>query len=149
MRRSIVALGASLTLACASGGGPEPVAPVEPEEAIRGFLDAARANRLTAMSELWGSSRGRAADRMDDTELRKRLTVIQVYLAHESYEIIPDTDPLRRGTGDRLTFRVRLTRFGCTPVVPFTLERWRAGWLIANIDLTAIGNPTASCRQPG
>ena len=144
-----MALGASLTLACASGGGPEAVIPESPETAVRGFLDAARENRLSGMSDLWGSSRGRAADRMDETELRKRLMVIQVYLAHESFEIIADTDPIRRGAGDRRTVRVRLSRSGCTPVVPFTVERWRTGWLIADIDLAAIGNPTSRCRQPG
>lgn len=148
MRRSIVALGAALTLACASGG-PEAVSPETPETSVRAFLDAVRQNSLSGMSDLWGSSRGRAADRMDETELRKRLTVIQVYLTHESYEIIPDTDPVRRGVGDRRIVRVRLQRFNCRPVVPFTLERWRTGWLVADIDLAAIGNPTSRCIPPG
>jgi hypothetical protein len=117
-----------------------------PETSVQVFLDAVRENRLSAMSDLWGSSSGLAADRMDEEELRKRLMVIQVYLMHDSHEIIPELDEVLRGTGNRRSVRVRLTRMGCTAVVPFTLERWRDGWLVADIDLTAIGNPRAACE---
>jgi hypothetical protein len=81
---------------------------------------------------------------MDGQELRQRLTVIQVYLDHESYEIVPPglTAP---GTDKAREFSVRITRKGCRPTIPFTLVQYREGWLVSEIDLAAAGNPARSC----
>ena len=43
--------------------------------------------------------------------------------------------------------RVRLTRKGCQPVVPFTTVQWKKGWLVKNIDLSAAGNPARACGE--
>ena len=83
---------------------------------------------------------------MDVGVLLKRLGVIIVYLQHERYEITPSTDALLRGTGNERRVRAQLFRSGCTPVVPFTLTRWRDRWLVSNIDLLPIGNPARSCE---
>lgn len=150
MRRSIALLVLGTTLGCASGGGgSEAVAPVSPEETVEQFLDAIRGPSMETMSELWGTSSGPAVDDMEESELLKRLSVIVVYLQHERYEITPATDALLRGTGNERRVRVQLFRSGCTPVVPFTLTRWRDKWLVSNIDLTPIGNPAVSCEPAG
>jgi len=150
VRRSIALLVLVTTLGCASGGGgSEAVAPVSPEETVEQFLDAVRGPSMETMSELWGTSSGPAVDDMEESELLKRLSVIVVYLQHERYEITPATDALLRGTGNERRVRVQLFRSGCTPVVPFTLTRWRDKWLVSNIDLTPIGNPAVSCEPAG
>ena len=147
MRRSIALLAFVTTLGCASGGGgSEPVAPASPEETVEQFLDAVSATSLETLAELWGTSRGPAADRMEEGELLKRLGVIVVYLQHERYELTPSTDALLRGTGNERRVRAQLFRSGCTPVVPFTLTRWRDRWLVSDIDLLPIGNPARSCE---
>ncbi len=125
------------------------VAPSNPELTVREFLSAVRDNSLVAMADLWGTSGGPASAKMDPEELRKRLTIIQIYLDHESYEIIPDAGTPLPGSGAERELRVQLTRQGCTPVVPFTLVRWGEGWLVANIDLTAVGNPARACQPEG
>jgi len=140
-----VFLALAITLGCSSRSRPGAVVPADPESAVARFLDAVGANSLGDMAELWGTSGGPAADRMDREELRKRLGIIQVYLVHERYEIVPDTDPLRRGTGNERQVQVRIFRQGCTPLVPFTLVRWRDGWLVSNIDLTVMPNPARAC----
>ena len=146
MRRSIALLALATTLGCASGGGPDPVAPADPESAVAQFLDAVRDNSMESLSRMWGTSRGPAADNMDEDELMKRLGIIMIYLQHESYEIIHGTDALIRGTGDERRIRAQLLRAGCQPVVPFTLTRWGGGWLVSNVDLTVIGNPARACE---
>ena len=85
---------------------------------------------------------------MDHATLEQRLTVIKTYLAHEEFEILPPDANSLLPEGQRQV-RVRITRMGCTPVVPFTLGRWKSGWLISNIDLGAAGNPARPCPVGG
>jgi hypothetical protein len=124
-------------------------APSDPEAAVRSFLTAVHENSLVAMGRLWGSAEhGPAAGFMDREELEQRLTVIQRYLVHERFEVLPPDANSLQPDGQR-EVRVRLTRMGCTPVVPFKLSRWRSGWLITSIDLGAAGNPARPCREGG
>jgi len=53
------------------------------------------------------------------------------------------------GNSAQRIVKVRLTRKGCQPVVPFTLVRWKNGWLVKNIDLPSAGNPARSCGPEG
>lgn len=144
-RKAVLAL-LPLLAACGGRGATTVPVPAEPEAAIRVFMEAVRGNDLETMSNLWGGSRGPAVNRMDRQELRQRLTVIQVYLDHESYEILP---PGLGGVtiGKTREFSVRISRKGCRPSVPFTLVQYREGWLISEIDLAAAGNPARSCQR--
>lgn len=142
---SIATLGATLiTVACGGRGGSVP-APSDPEITVREFMNAVRANRLRTMGALWGTARGPAAGSMPAAELEQRLTVMRIYLEHERYELVPDSDAV--GSGGRRVLRLRLFRKGCTSVVPFTLVRYRDGWLISEIDLAAAGNPARICAE--
>ncbi len=130
---------------CGSGAGLMP--PASPEAAVRSFLNAVKANNLAAMSEVWGSSRGPARTYMKQGELDQRLAIIRAYLEHEQFEILPSQSGVPVAEGRR-GVQVRLTRNGCTPVVPFTVAPYRGGWLVADIDLAAAGNPKRSCLPP-
>jgi hypothetical protein len=134
-----------LLLAAACGGRSTEPAPASPEAAVRGFLNAVRAGSLQSMSSLWGSGRGPARTYMPADELEQRLVVIRTYLAHEQFELVEPSAELLP-TADRRVVQVRLTRNGCTPVVPFTVVRYGSGWLVSEIDLAAAGNPQRSCR---
>ncbi len=109
-------------------------------------MAAVQANSLVAMSELWGGRRGPAAGYMDAEELEQRLTVIQTYLEHERYEILRVNEPRLDDRQNQRTIEIRLSRKGCTPVVPITVIRYRDGWLVNQIDLEAAGNPVRRCR---
>lgn len=142
----VAVLGASL-ISCASGGSAAVPPPADPAATVVSFLDAVKAGDLARMAQLWGGSRGLAADRIDATQLEQRLTVISIYLEHEEYAIVAGTgDPtVLLQPGERLV-RVRLTRKGCEPVVPFTLTPYQGGWLIRNIRLEDAGNPARVCQ---
>ena len=137
-----------LLVVSACGGSPPGLAPASPEAAVRTFMNAVKAGSLSGMGEMWGSSNGPAAGRMPAQELEQRLVVIRTYLAHETFEMLPPSGG-SIPTADRRVVEVRLTRKGCTPVVPFTLVRYGQGWLVSEIDLAAAGNPERSCRSPG
>lgn len=136
---------AAALLLFACGGPRGVVAPVSPEAAVRGFLNAVKANSLTAMGELWGSARGPARSYMKRDELDQRLTIIRTYLEHETFEILESQAAMPAGPDGRRSLQVRLTRRGCTPVVPFAVVPYGGGWLVSDIDLSAAGNPQRSC----
>ena len=133
----------TIVVACSGNPSRPFVAPESPELTIRNFMTAVQSNNLPAMSELWGTKDGPATRTMNAEEARKRLSVMQVYLRHDSYEVTPS---IERITDNRSqVFDVRITRDRCTPVVPFTVVRAGSGWLIQGIDLTQAGNPSRPC----
>ena len=134
-------------VSCSSRGGVNVPPPSDPEAAVRAFLHAVDANSIAGMGQLWGTSEGPAAGRMDQATLEQRLTVIRIYLEHEEFAIVPG-DPVagvNLEAGERAVF-ARITRKGCHPTVPFTLVPYRGGWLIRSIDLAAAGNPSRRCQ---
>ena len=52
-------------------------------------MNAVQANDLRAMGQLWGTKSGPMVGRMDADQLDMRLTVMQRYLVHEKYQIVP------------------------------------------------------------
>jgi hypothetical protein len=145
--RSIALLAVGLTVyGCSSGGSLPP--PSDPESSVRTFMNAVNANSMAAMRDLFGGRRGPARGYIEPNELEQRLTVMRIYLEHEEYEVLPPGSEPGPEEDQRIV-RVRLTRMGCTPVVPFTLTRWGQGWLVSNIDLAAAGNPARPCPAGG
>ena len=145
---SIALLALGLGVGCGTGRSST-LAPSEPTEAVQQFLAAVKDSNLTAMGNLWGNEHGPASSYMDAQELRKRLTVIQIYLQHESFEFDPAGVLTISGTEDTRAVPVRLLRAGCIATVPFQLVPWSGRWLITDIDLTAVGNPARACApQP-
>lgn len=150
MRRSIPTLALALIIGACGGKDTTTVpTPVDPESAIQGFMGAVQAQDLRRMANLWGTSKGPASKTMEGEELRRRLSVMQVYLAHDSFEILPPI--VGTSDGGKRDFVVRIVRKGCTPSVPFTMVRYGEGWLVNSVDLAAAGNPARECprvRQP-
>ena len=108
-------------------------------------MSAVQANDLASMSQLWGTKDGLAAWKMERAELNQRLTVMQIMLKHERYEITADV--LTAGLDDETrAYHLRLMRLGCQVDVPFELVRVGEGWLVSVIDLTQAGNPARACR---
>src|SRR6185503_7494447 len=135
-----------------SGKRPVTAAPSgNPETAVRAFLAAVEANDLVKMEQLWGTERGPAATYMDAKDAEQRLTVIRTFLAHEKFEFDQPNSVDPTNVTQRIV-RVRLTRKGCQPVVPFTTVQWKEGWLVKDISLADAGNPARSCaaeQKPG
>jgi hypothetical protein len=141
----IIALAAVGSAAACGGGRSGSPAPADPTETVRLFLDAVNDSNLTGMASLWGGSRGPALEYMEEAELRKRLTVMWVYLEHERYELTQETGLTVSGGGGRQGVMARLYRNGCISTVPFTLVPWSGRWLVNDIDLSAVGNPARAC----
>ncbi len=132
-------------MACGSKASPSMVLPVDPEVTLSRFMTAVQANDLVSMSQLWGTKDGPAARRMERAELNQRLTVMQIMLKHEQYEIMADESEAGLD-GEIRAYHLRLTRLGCQVDVPFQLVRVGEGWLVSVIDLTQAGNPARACQ---
>jgi len=144
--RSIALLAITLTVACGPGGSQGSMAPTDPHAAVGEFLDAVKANDLGALSDRWGTGGGPASRSMDRDELRKRLTVIQIYLRHDSFEFVAGNElGIASADGSRLV-QVQMVRSGCVAVVPFRVVPWQGRWLVTDIDLAPIGNPARVCQ---
>lgn len=137
--------GVLAVMACGSKASPSIMLPLDPEVTLSRFMSAVQANDLVSMSQLWGTKDGPAARKMERAELTQRLTVMQIMLQHEQYEITADVSAA--GLDDRTrAYQLRLRRLGCQVDVPFQLVRVGEGWLVSVIDLTQAGNPARTCR---
>lgn len=133
---------ACTALSMAACGPPAP-SPSDPSEVINRFMDAVAVENYTIMGQLWGSNDGPAVEWMPAEELRKRLTVMQGFLVHSEYEVLPSEPQV--SDGGRLILRVRIVTMNrCEPVVSFTVLPYRNAWILEAVDLNAV-RPTRIC----
>jgi hypothetical protein len=146
MRKTVLAMAAMLA-ACGGQQGSAPTTPVaSSSQALREFMRAAADSNLTRMSELWGSSRGPAAQTRVPENYEKRLAVIQSYLRADSSRIVSD---MPDGSDDnRRRLMVQIYRQGCMKQIPATMLRIKGGWMVLDVELAAAGNPARPCEAP-
>lgn len=146
MRKTVFAIAAILA-ACGGQQGAAPTTPVgSSTQALGEFMRAAADSNLTRMAELWGTSRGPAAQTRSPEDYEKRIIVIQSYLRTDSSRIVSDM-PLT-GDDNRRKLMVQIYRQGCMKHIPATLLRVKGGWIVENVELAAVGNPARPCEDP-
>jgi len=145
--RRLAVLAALGGLGC--GSRPAATAPQSMNQVVEQFLGAVKAKDVQRIGELWGDQRGSAAEHMKPEVLRKRTTVLQIYLANNGFRIVEGPLPII-GHDDRRTFRVELQRERCNVVTPIDVVRTgRGGWLIYDVHLESLPNPAVGCGGPG
>lgn len=152
MRRRLAMCLAVAGLGGAGGCGSHSATVPTPQsmtETVTQFFGAVHSNDLIRMGNLWGTDRGPAAEWMKVDELKKRVAVIQKYLAHDGYRVLEGPLPVA-GRDDERTFRVELQRAACTTVQPIDLIRTkRGGWVVYDVHLETASNPAMGCRPQG
>ncbi len=139
-------IGAIVMVVSCGGQSAAPfIAPASPELTVTSFLSAVRSNDLNMMARLWGTKDGPVLGRMDSEELQRRLFVMQAYLDHQGFEVMPP-DPGALTMPNERSLKIRLLRNGCEVALPVTVVQTDFGWLISNINLDEIGNPNVGCR---
>lgn len=129
-----------------SGGNGVTTAPVlSASQAMREFIKAAADSNLARMGQLWGTSRGPAAQTGVPDNFEKRLVVFQLYLRADSAKIASDV--AMSGKDDEREVKVDIYRQGCKKQVPAVMIRLsNKGWIVNNIDLAPAGNPARPCE---
>ena len=93
--------------------------------ALRGFMDAARAQNIQGISAYWGDKDGTARGRFPKAEEEQREIIMARCLRHDRYDVIGDAPAVGGGR----TFAISLSRPGKAAttnvdVVPATDHRW-------------------------
>lgn len=148
MMRTGALLTVLLLAACGgsqSGPAPKP-GPATPVEAVQRFLQAASDSNLNAMASLWGTEKGSAGRTGQPSDYLKRMQVTQLFLNQVPYKVLR-TMPYENDTR-RQVVDVSLDRGACQRTVPIiVVQTDKDGWIINQIDLTKVGNPTRPCKD--
>lgn len=118
-----------------------PAANLGPPLVVEQFMRALNSEPkdLAAMGRLFGTKEGPIAGRDPRTQVEQRMFAIAAVLRHDDYEILRETQvPGRTGEATQLLVRVKTGERNNN--VPFTLVRYKEGWLIEQIGIDAITN---------
>ncbi|MEJ2503971.1 MAG: hypothetical protein P8177_11780 [Gemmatimonadota bacterium] len=143
MRRATLWLAVGLVLALAScGGGRNTDAPAGqspgPALVVERYLQAANANDLDTMMELFGTA-DRTIDELDGRAMaERRMYVLASLLRHDDFSF-RSQQSLPGRSGEAALLRVDLVQGGETVTVPFTVVRRRGGgWIIEQVDVEPL-----------
>jgi hypothetical protein len=151
--RILPAIVLSALIACGGGSAPPPSAtPSEgPAQSVDAFMKAVADSNLTRMAELWGTSRGSAAETGKPTDYQRRVAVMYTFLKGSTAKVLAEVER----SDDKSTLAVEVTRADCRKRIPITLEKTRDDrWMVTSIELGALGTPGRACppeeqRPPG
>jgi hypothetical protein len=116
-------------------GGPEPGALGSPL-AVQGFLNAAKAGDLQAMSAMFGNDISPLRDRETRQSVERRMMIMVCHLKHDTVKI----GPAQAGQNGRTQHRVELTQ-GTKSASPMftTVKNVRTGrWFVEEFDIAAV-----------
>jgi len=133
----------AFTIALAAcGGKPGPVnVDAGPTAVVDQFMQAVADSNLNRMAQLWGTTRGSAAETGQPADYQRRIAIIWAYLRGSTVRVLGEVER----TSDRSVLAVDLRRSGCRYRVPFTMVRASGGWLVNAIDLAQVGVPGRPC----
>lgn len=102
-------------------------------EAVVAFLNAAKAQDLQAIANVWGNEESPTRDRVDRQELERRLLIITCHLRHDESRI----GPAQLGEGGRTIFNVELVKGNVRATIPFTTVKnaRNSRWFVEDVDL--------------
>src|SRR3954468_23457848 len=82
---------ATTSMTGAGTGAPDPAS------ALRGFLDAVKAQNLQGISAYWGDKDGSVRGRLDKTQEEQREIIMARCLRHDRYDVIGDAPATANG----------------------------------------------------
>jgi hypothetical protein len=143
--RILSAILLSALVACGGGGSPPSTTATPsagPSQAVEEFMKAVADSNLTRMAELWGTSRGSAAETGKPTDYQRRVAVMYTFLRGSTARVLAEVER----SDDKSTLAVEVTRADCRKRIPITLEKTRDDrWMVTSIELGALGTPGRAC----
>lgn len=113
---------------------------VGPSLVVEQFVRAAGAKDYAAMGRLFGTKEGPIASKESRSYVEQRMATIAAVLRHQDFELMGEESvPGRMTEATKLT--VRMTVDGRAFTVPYTLVRYKDGWLVEQIGLEVLTAP--------
>ena len=152
--RILPAIALTTLIAC-GGSGSQPTTGATPSPgptlAVEQFMQAVADSNLTRMAELWGTSKGSAAQTGKPDDYQRRVAIIYTFLRGATAKVLAEVER----SDDKSTLAVEVSRADCRKRIPITLEKTRDDrCMVTSIELGALGTPGRACppeeqRPPG
>ncbi|HEY0671608.1 MAG TPA: hypothetical protein VGD27_05040 [Longimicrobiales bacterium] len=122
-----------------SGGGTSST--LGPSLVVEQFMRALNSEPkdLTTMGRLFGTKDGPILERDPKAQVEQRMFAIATVLHHDDYEMVREQQVPGR-TSEAIQVFVRVKQGSNNNTVPFTLVRYKDGWLIEQIGIDVITN---------
>ena len=142
MRRTVLAILALSGSWIAACGGAQTSVPTTPSPGpalvVERFLQAANANDLETMMELFGTAERSIAELDGRSKAERRMHVLASLLRHSDFSIQSQAGVPGR-LGEAVQLQVRLVRGAKAVIVPHVVvERDSGGWIIERIDIEPL-----------
>ncbi len=145
MKRTLTLMLATVVLtACVKEqvvSGGRSAANLGPSMVVEQFMRALNSEPkdVALMARLFGTKEGPIGDRDPKVQVEQRMFAIAAVLRHDDYEILREQQvPGRSAEATQLLVRVKSGEKSNN--VPFTLVRYKDGWLVEQIGIDVITN---------
>jgi hypothetical protein len=121
--------------------GARSAANLGPSLVVEQFMRALNSEPKDAvtMARLFGTKEGPIGARDQKNQVEQRMFAIAAVLQHDDYEVVREVQVPGR-TAEATQLIVRVKKGERTSNVPFTLVRYKEGWLIEQIGIDVITN---------
>ncbi|HEX6559799.1 MAG TPA: hypothetical protein VF021_10065 [Longimicrobiales bacterium] len=141
MKACVVMLAATLGLAACTRQEIPVRGTIGPSLVVEQFMRAANARDLTAMSRLFGTTKGPVASLYPKNEVEQRMALFAEELRHTDFEVTSEESVPGRSEEARQLI-LRITKDDKKYNVPFTLVRYKGdSWLIEQFRLDVLTAP--------
>jgi hypothetical protein len=145
MKRTLTLMLATVVLtACVKEqvvSGGRSAANLGPSMVVEQFMRALNSEPkdLALMARLFGTKEGPIGDRDPKMQVEQRMFAIAAVLRHDDYQVVREQQvPGRSAEATQLVVRVKSGEKNNN--VPFTLVRYKEGWLVEQIGIDVITN---------
>jgi hypothetical protein len=145
MKRTLTLMLATVVLtACVKEqvvSGGRSAANLGPSMVVEQFMRALNSEPkdVVLMARLFGTKEGPIGDRDPKVQVEQRMFAIAAVLRHDDYEILREQQVTGRSE-DATQLLVRVKAGEKSNNVPFTLVRYKDGWLVEQIGIDVITN---------
>jgi hypothetical protein len=149
---SVLCAGASMA-GCATKTLPASgtqAAAIGPSLVIERFLQAANANDLDTMAQIFGSKDGPFGKVVNSKkEVDDRMFTFATILRHTDFEIKGEGDPVSGRRNEAKNIIVEITRRDGKVTVPFRMVQYKNSWLIEDLCMNKLTSARSSCENNG
>ena len=132
----------------ATSGSGQQAASLGPSLVIERFLQAANANDLDTMAQLFGTKEGPFSKLVPSKkEVDDRMFTFATVLRHTDFQVKGEGDPVSGRRNEAKNINVEITRKDAKLTVPFRMVQYKNSWLIEDLCLNKLTSTRTTCEN--